>query len=279
MRQLLVSFLGLVFSSVVAAQGALEVPGAESAQSGISVISGWHCNATNIEVSVDGGNRIAAAYGTTRDGTRSACGDTNNGWAVLFYYGLFGTGWHVVDAYADGVKFGSNRFYVNDFTNSTFLTGASGITTAKNVLPNGNELVLQWQQAQQGFAVINRITDWDNGNSTGVWQNAATRLTVNFIVEREANASLEQRVQATSVFPYGGDTIFWLGKFISPNRMYLQGIYSHLGYARSAAVYVDITTPETAVITIDYCYDGPNGSCGVGPGQQIPIVKLHPVAD
>jgi len=275
----LIAVVGLVLSSVVAAQGRLEVPAVDSAQSGISVISGWHCNAKKIEISIDGGARIAAAYGTARNDTQGVCGDTNNGWSLLYYYAHFGTGWHTAEAYADGVMFGSNRFYVNDFTDGNFLTGASGVTTVKNVLPNGNELVLQWQQAQQGFSVVNRITDWDNGDATGVWQNAATRLTIDFIVEREANASLEQRIQATSIFPNGGDTILWLGKFVSPNRMYLQGIYSHLGYARAAAVYVDITSPETAVITIDYCYDGPNGVCGVNPGLQIPIVKLHPVAD
>jgi len=275
----LIAAISLSISSIVAANGNLEVPANQSAQSGISVISGWHCSANKIEVSIDGGTRIAAAYGTARDDTQSVCGDKNNGWSLLYFYGLFGTGWHTAEAYADGVKFGSSQFYVNDFTDGKFLTGASGVTTVKNITPDGRELVLQWQQAQQGFSVVNRVTDWDNGDSTGVWQNAATRLTVNFIVEREANASLEQRVQATSIFPYGGDTILWLGRFVSPNRMYLEGIYSHLGFARSAAVYVDITSTETAVITVDYCYDGPNGSCGVTRGQQIPITKMHPIPD
>lgn len=276
MIRYLIAAVGLAVSSVVAAQGALEVPAADSAQSGISVISGWHCNASKIEVAVDGGDRMAAAYGTLRDDTKGICGDANNGWSLLFYYGLFGTGWHTADAYADGVKFGSSRFYVNDFTNGTFLRGASGVTTVKNVTSDGKELVLKWQEAQQGFSVVNKITDYDAYDAAGAWTNSTVGLTITMAVERGAN-TLSQYVAAMSVLPNGGDTIAWLGKFVAPNRIYFQGQYSHLGYVSSAAVYMDINTPESATITIDYCYNGPNGICGVSKGDQIVVGKLHPV--
>ena len=71
-----VLFLLLVVSVPhVWAQQMLENPQPDSFQSGIGVISGWACEATQIEIAFDGGAPTTAAYGTSRGDTQSVCGD------------------------------------------------------------------------------------------------------------------------------------------------------------------------------------------------------------
>ena len=62
--------------------GALEIPGPNSFQSGIGVISGWVCDADFVEIEIPGlpyGQAYAAAYGTEDLRSYETCGDTNNG--------------------------------------------------------------------------------------------------------------------------------------------------------------------------------------------------------
>ena len=82
--------------------GYLENPGTDSFQSGIGLISGWVCEAESVEIEIEtaGGEvmRLEAAYGTARldtarraDGT-PLCGDTDNGFGLLFNWNLLGEG-------------------------------------------------------------------------------------------------------------------------------------------------------------------------------------------
>src|SRR4029453_17418890 len=59
-----------------------ENPASGSVQSGIGLISGWMCNANRIDIDIDGLATFQAAYGTGRDDTQGACGDTNNGFGL-----------------------------------------------------------------------------------------------------------------------------------------------------------------------------------------------------
>ena len=78
--------------------GDLENPGAASFQSGLGLISGWVCEAEAVEIELNGVPQ-AAAYGTERLDTESACGDTDNGFGLLFNWNLLGDGEHEVVAY------------------------------------------------------------------------------------------------------------------------------------------------------------------------------------
>ena len=92
--------------------GYLENPGARSFQSGIGLISGWVCEADEVEIAIGDSGTQMAAYGTARadtaalpDGT-PLCGDTNNGFGLLFNWNLLGAGDHEVVALVDGVELG-----------------------------------------------------------------------------------------------------------------------------------------------------------------------------
>ena len=107
--------------------GTLENPGPASFQSGIGLLSGWVCDAAVVELEINDGPRIAAAYGTDRADTAPICGDRNNGFGLLFNWNLFGDGEHTVRALADGEEFGRATFTVTTL-GVELLQGAQGET-------------------------------------------------------------------------------------------------------------------------------------------------------
>ena len=156
-------FLLSVFSaSPVLAQATLENPTPSSFQSGIGVISGWVCDATRIEITFDGGPPVEAAYGTDRIDTQSVCGDTDNGFGLLFNWNRLGDGTHTVRALADGVEFANVQFRVTTF-GEEFLTDDLGAFQLPEIPVVGTAMVLRWQQSQQKFV----ITDGSFAPSSG----------------------------------------------------------------------------------------------------------------
>ena len=105
-------------------KGALENPGANATKTGIGIISGWVCDASRVEIEVKGA-RFAAAYGTDRGDTRSACGDADNGFVVLVNWNIFGVGTHRIRLLADGRELVSRSVTVKTFGSET-LTGQRG---------------------------------------------------------------------------------------------------------------------------------------------------------
>ena len=150
----------------------LENPSSGSFQSGIGLFSGWVCDALQVEIEMNGTTRLQAAYGTIRSDTTGVCGDSNNGFALLFNWNLLGDGTHTVRALADGVEFGRARFTVTTL-GTEFLTGASGAYTLGD-FPHANQNVrIDWQQASQNFV----ITESQNPALSSVVSPANATLT------------------------------------------------------------------------------------------------------
>src|SRR5262245_40183920 len=141
---------GFVWSQSLWAQ-TLENPQPGSAQSGIGVISGWVCDAQQIDIEIDGG-MTQAAYGTSREDTRSVCGDANNGFGLLFNWNLLKNGPHTIRALADGQEFAQVKVTVANF-GSEFLTGATGEFVVDNFPQEGNQITLHWQESLQNFVI------------------------------------------------------------------------------------------------------------------------------
>ena len=145
----------LLNSNLASAQdGALENPARNSTQSGIGMFSGWHCDAENIHIQFADGSEVLAAYGTSRGDTAGICGDSDNGFGLLFNFNLLGTGEHTVVALADGVEFGRRTFNVMRMSTGEFLSGASGQATVSDFPSAGHSVTLEWSQAQQNFNII-----------------------------------------------------------------------------------------------------------------------------
>ncbi len=151
-----------------AGTGALENPQPASFESGIGVISGWHCSANRIDIKFDGQSMSQAAYGTSRNDTTAICGKSNTGFALLFNYNTLGAGAHTISALADGVEFAQAAFTVNTL-GGEFLTGLAGSTTITDFPSSGKETTLTWQQSKQGFG-ISGVANTGSGSLTGTYQ-------------------------------------------------------------------------------------------------------------
>ena len=130
----------------------LENPGPNSFQSGIGVLSGWVCAAETVELAIGTAGRQVAAYGTERLDTQDACGDTDNGFGLLFNWNLLGDGEHTVVAYVDGVELGRATVRVTTL-GAEFLRGVAGECVVENFPTTGETVTLEWQQNQQNFVI------------------------------------------------------------------------------------------------------------------------------
>ena len=151
----------------VAGMGYLENPGPNSFQSGIGVISGWVCEAEKVEIEIETERgeteRQVAAYGTERldtalqrkDGT-PLCGDTDNGFGLLFNWNRLGAGEHTVVAYVDDVELGRavvRVTTVGEGAEAEFLRGAEGECVVADFPTLGETVTLAWQQNSQNFVI------------------------------------------------------------------------------------------------------------------------------
>ena len=138
--------------------GYLENPGADSFQSGIGVISGWVCEAGRVEIEVETENgevvRQGAAYGTERLDTEGACGDTDNGFGLLFNWNLLDDGVHTVVAVVDDVELGRATVRVTTL-GEEFVRGAVGECVVEDFPMLGETVTLEWQQNSQNFVITN----------------------------------------------------------------------------------------------------------------------------
>ncbi len=136
--------------------GYLENPGPDSFQSGVGVLSGWVCDAEEVEIEIEteGGDteRHMAAYGTERLDTEGVCGDTDNGFGLLFNWNRLGDGVHTVVALVDEVELGRATVTVTTLGHE-FLRGAAGTCEVADFPGVGETVLLEWQQTSQNFVI------------------------------------------------------------------------------------------------------------------------------
>ena len=140
------------YNRVAGVSAILENPSLGSAQSGLGAISGWACEAGEIVIELDG-MPLQAGYGTTREDTRSVCGDTDNGFSLLWNWNNLGPGPHTVRALLDGQEFANTTVRVTTF-GEPFLRGVSGIFDLPDFPHSGTDATLRWEQSLQNFVII-----------------------------------------------------------------------------------------------------------------------------
>lgn len=147
-------------------QAILEIPANGAWVSGIGTISGWWCDANQITIEIDGGAiSTQAAYGTERADTAGACGDSNNGYGLLFNWNLLSAGEHTVRAFADGVQFAEHTVFVGTIGQGDFATGLSGQFTLPDFPTAGTSTTIVWQESAQNFVISG--TQQGTGGSNG----------------------------------------------------------------------------------------------------------------
>ena len=169
MKKILMALVFACFVPLFAWAG-LGNPTPESVKSGVSVVSGWICDAGELEVSFDGGPRQFVPYGSERSDTAGVCGDTDNGFGLLVNYNNLGDGEHTITLYVDGQAETTRTFFVLTL-GETFLQGVNGIGRVS--LSNGESVLVGWDEAIQGFAILDS-THIPNiqrlGNFIGSWR-------------------------------------------------------------------------------------------------------------
>ena len=136
--------------------GYLENPGANSFQSGLGVISGWVCEAEEVELELGHLGPQPAAYGTERVDTESVCGDTDNGFGLLFNWNRLGVGEHEVVAFVDGEELGRATVRVTTVgagAEEEFLRGVAGECSVPDFPLEGETVTVVWQQTSQNFVI------------------------------------------------------------------------------------------------------------------------------
>ena len=136
--------------------GYLENPGAGSFQSGIGLISGWVCEAEAVEIAIGAAGTQMAAYGTERLDTLDTCGDTNNGFGLLFNWNRLGAGEHTVVALVDGAELGRavvRVTTVGEGAEEEFLRDVEGECVVEDFPRLGQSVLLEWQQNSQNFVI------------------------------------------------------------------------------------------------------------------------------
>lgn len=141
----------LLAAPVANALGIFESPQQGVTVSGASLVSGWHCSATRIEVEYDGGPaRTPAASGTDRPDTAGVCGKRNNGFGLLVNWADLGPGAHTVRVYADGELMDTRNVTVV-YLGAVFLTGKSATAIVSDFPSEGRQLLLEWREGLQSF--------------------------------------------------------------------------------------------------------------------------------
>lgn len=136
------------------AQGALENPQPNATESGIGVISGWHCTAREITVSIDGVSIGKAGSGTLRPDTASVCnGRTDTGFSLLTNFNRTSPGVHRIDVFVDGVLWQSRSYATVQSGDVEFLTGITRGGVVEDFPVQGKIATLTWSQARQSFVV------------------------------------------------------------------------------------------------------------------------------
>ena len=116
------------------------------------MLSGWVCDADTVELAIGTAGRQEAAYGTERVDTLRACGDTDNGFGLLFNWNLLGDGEHEVVAFVDDVELGRATMRVTTL-GAEFLRGAEGECVVEDFPGLGQSVLLEWQQNSQNFVI------------------------------------------------------------------------------------------------------------------------------
>ena len=142
--------LGVVFGP--APIGTFENPPNGGRVSGVLAFTGWVCDAETVEIRIDGGAPIPAAYGTPRGDTIGACGDQDNGVSLLFNFALLGDGLHTASLIADGVEIGTSNFEVGTLGSPFVRDLPDTIYRIEDF--GGQDVFIQWSEPGQNFVIV-----------------------------------------------------------------------------------------------------------------------------
>ena len=216
-----------VYSTDFVSPVILENPRPASFQSGVGVISGWACHAHEIVIELNG-VPYRAGYPTTRTDTQGVCGDSDNGFSLLWNWNNLGPGEHTVRALLDGQEFANRTVRVTTFGEQV-LRGASGTYPLSDFPYIGDTTQVQWAESLQNFVITDGSAPGGGGHASVAGVNAR--------LENPALGSFQSGIAAISGWACEADEIV----------IELNGVPYRAGY------------PTTRTDTLGRCGDSDNG--------------------
>ena len=270
--RLITTLLLISVNAFAQTQGALENPSPDSYTSGVYLFSGWACDAELIEIVVDGGSGVKAAYGTDRGDTAGICGDSDNGFGLLYNMSILGTGEHTAVAFADGLEIGRSTFFVQKLSTGEFLRGADGFAIANNFPSSGQESWLTWVESAQNYAIGYEQAATDPHQVAGIWYNDSDDRVINISTNRLYTDRTEAYVTMMGSDSFGDAANQGFYGYVAGKTAKL---FSVLPDTFESEATVTFTDPLNAIIKIDSCvsYD-PRLYCLYNAGATIAVRKL-----
>lgn len=151
--------LALLLSSPAAATFSLDNPANGGFSSGATVVFGWACDATTVEIALGGSNekfeRFTLPYGAYRADTIGPCQNKGyNGFAAFWNLNRLGTGPAQATLIIDGVEVETYNFDVTRPTQKDRNTQLSGRTSLIPNFPDANEQIdVIWETITQNFTL------------------------------------------------------------------------------------------------------------------------------
>jgi hypothetical protein len=269
MIRILVLTLALI-SSPASSQpkGVLENPADGDYSSGIYMFSGWVCEAEEVEIYLESlAITIKAAYGTEREDTQGACGDSDNGFGLLVNMSLLGSGEQTAVAFADGQEFGRTTFNVQRLSTGEFLRGARGLALEYNFPSQGREVHLEWVQSAQNFLITREMDTPDPLDVSGGWYSdtfdmAAHISSARFYLDRE---------ELWATIMVDGENWNLFEGYIKGTTARLQTVSP---YGANVDATIEFSDATTAIVTINSCFNTADYFCLFSAGDQIAIRKI-----
>jgi hypothetical protein len=186
MRNTLAKALFLALLTPAAwAQGFIENPANFGSESGIGVISGFHCSSRDISFRINGNSIGKAGAGTERGDTQQLCGRSDTGFSLLFNYNLLTPGTHSLSMYADGQLVETRSFKSTRSAGEVYAQGKSKTILISDFPKTGEKAILEWATSKQAFVVTdagpnaaaNHACDLTS-SLHGVWDIDGTRFSL-----------------------------------------------------------------------------------------------------
>jgi hypothetical protein len=154
MRSLVTKALFIALLSPAAwAQGALDNPVTLATESGIGIISGYHCTSRDISFRINDISIGKAGAGTDRGDTKALCGRTDTGFSLLFNFNLLTPGTHSLGMYVDGQLVETRSFKSIKSAGEEFAQNKYKRILVPDFPITGHSAILKWETAKQAFVV------------------------------------------------------------------------------------------------------------------------------
>ncbi len=109
--------------------------------------------------SLQRGTPISLVYRNERSDTSEVCGDTNNGFDIIWNWAVLGDGTHTAVVYDNGVEFARSTFEVWTL-GEEFVRGASGECRVPDFPMPGETTTFEWNQNTQHMEMVEPTGEW-----------------------------------------------------------------------------------------------------------------------